>query len=747
MRFLIKILLSTILFCAVTALVHAQKPMQYVKLGDEAADLGRWDEAYSYYEQAFLLDSTDFKTAYKFAEAARNTKDYELALRLYDRNYEKDNGKLEPDALYWMAHLQKMTGRYEDAQRNFKKYLKKHKSSGSKALLKRADQEVKSALWAMNYKPRADELTAKKSQGINSDQSEIAPFRKEGTLYFSSSGYAEMGEGWKLMKADMDDHKPQKIKAALTSDGIKLQMADLFVQGNDVYFCSNNGEQTNLYCGLWQGDEITNCKALDMINQSGSNSTMPSVVEINGEIYLFFASDREGGEGGYDIWISVLQNNDFQKPKNAGRKINTYGDELTPFYHNGILYFSSDWIEGFGGQDIFMAKGGPVDFQVATNIGPPFNSSYNDIFYFKESRKGLDYFSSNRPDSDSLARKSTCCNDIYEVRRSIDLDSAHKELDSAAASSKNSFASLEELNFVLPVRLYFHNDEPGPKSWDTTTVVSYLESYESYLKLIPEYKTENARNLSGTKAEEAETLIADFFELKVNKGLDDLKMFSDLLLIELEKGNSIEVRVRGFASPRARTDYNLNLTKRRTASLVNYFQQDKSGAFEPYINGTAPNGAMLTFQLLPFGENKSDKSVSDDLADVKNSVYSRSAALERKIEVQSAVVLPTQTKPAIVPLKLNEDYFNFGKIDKNKIVHHDFILTNNGSTPMVIDSAIASCGCTEPKLAKSIILPGESVTMDVGFDPFGKKGKEQKTITLYIAGQEPRVITIEADIE
>jgi hypothetical protein len=60
MRFLIKILLSAILFCAMTALVHAQKPMQYVKLGDEAADLGRWDEAYSYYEQAFLLDSTAF---------------------------------------------------------------------------------------------------------------------------------------------------------------------------------------------------------------------------------------------------------------------------------------------------------------------------------------------------------------------------------------------------------------------------------------------------------------------------------------------------------------------------------------------------------------------------------------------------------------------------------------------------------------------------------------------------------------
>ncbi len=747
MRFLIKILLSGLLFGAMAVVAAAQKPMQYVRLGDEAAELGHWDEAYSYYEQAYLLDSTDFETSYKFAEAARNTKDYELALRIYSRNYAKDNGKLEPDALYWMAYLQKTTGHYEDAQRNFKKYLKKHKSSGSKDLLKRADHEVKSALWAMNYKPRTDELKAKKSAGINSDQSEIAPFRKEGILYYSSSGFPEMGEGWKLMKAAMDDHKPQKIKANLTSDGMKLQMADLFVLGNDVYFCSNNGEQTKLYRGEWKGEEIINCTELDVLNESGSNSTMPCVAEIKGTIYLIFASDREGGEGGYDIWISESQNGTFQKPKNAGRKINTYGDELTPFYHDGILYFSSDWIEGFGGQDIFMAKGGPVDFQVATNLGPPFNSSYNDIFYFKETRKGLDYFSSNRPESDSLANKTTCCNDIYEVRRGIDLDSAQMELDSAAVSSRTSFATLEELNLVLPVRLYFHNDEPGPKSWDTTTVVSYLESYESYLKLIPEYKTENAHNLSGEKAEEAEILILDFFELKVNKGLEDLKMFSDLLLVELEKGNSIEVRVRGFASPRARTDYNLNLTKRRTASLVNYFQQDKGGAFTPYMNGTAPNGAMLTFQLLPFGENKSDKSVSDDLADLKNSVYSRSAALERKIEVQSAVVSTAQTKPAIAPVKLNEDFFNFGKIDKYKVVHHDFILTNDGNTPMVIDSAVASCGCTEPRLTKSVILPGESVTMDVGFDPFGKKGKEQKTVTIYIAGQEPRVITIEADIE
>ena len=57
---------------------------------------------------------------------------------------------------------------------------------------------------------------------------------------------------------------------------------------------------------------------------------------------MYFVSDREGGFGGLDIWLSVIDNDgNFGVPINAGSKINTPANEITPFYnkHDKMLYF------------------------------------------------------------------------------------------------------------------------------------------------------------------------------------------------------------------------------------------------------------------------------------------------------------------------------------------------------------------------------------------------------------------------
>ena len=75
-------------------------------------------------------------------------------------------------------------------------------------------------------------------------------------------------------------------------------------------------------------------------------------------------------------------------------------------------------------------------------------------------------------------------------------------------------------------------------------------------------------------------------------------------------------------------DYNINLSLRRIASVINLINNYENGSLKKHLK----NG-RLKIITLPFGENKSDKNVSDNPTDRKNSVYSKEAMLERKIEI------------------------------------------------------------------------------------------------------------------
>jgi outer membrane protein OmpA-like peptidoglycan-associated protein len=97
---------------------------------------------------------------------------------------------------------------------------------------------------------------------------------------------------------------------------------------------------------------------------------------------LYFVSDRPGGYGGLDIWVSHFAFGLWQLPRNLGPEINTAGNETAPFIStdNSTLYFASDGHSGFGGSDIFMSKKG-IDtiWSPAVNLGAPINSSFDEI--------------------------------------------------------------------------------------------------------------------------------------------------------------------------------------------------------------------------------------------------------------------------------------------------------------------------------------------------------------------------------
>ena len=96
----------------------------------------------------------------------------------------------------------------------------------------------------------------------------------------------------------------------------------------------------------------------------------------------------------------------------------------------------------------------------------------------------------------------------------------------------------------------------------------------------------------------------------------------------LETEQQIELQIKGFASPLFTSDYNINLSKRRISSLLNYMHEFQNGSITQYLKNE-----QLVITELPFGESVANKKVSDNPRNKKLSVYSVEAAMERKIEI------------------------------------------------------------------------------------------------------------------
>jgi outer membrane protein OmpA-like peptidoglycan-associated protein len=114
---------------------------------------------------------------------------------------------------------------------------------------------------------------------------------------------------------------------------------------------------------------------------------------------LYFKSDMPGGVGGSDLFFREIHSNgSFGEAINLGTKINTFGNEMTPYVaKDGSLFFSSDTHPGFGGFDLFVAFPTTFGFDYVSNLGYPINGPYDDLGIALNSSGTFAFFSSNRP--------------------------------------------------------------------------------------------------------------------------------------------------------------------------------------------------------------------------------------------------------------------------------------------------------------------------------------------------------------
>jgi len=117
------------------------------------------------------------------------------------------------------------------------------------------------------------------------------------------------------------------------------------------------------------------------------------------DLTMYFTAEMYGGKGGKDIWRveRTSKSGDWGKPINMGDQINTKGNEMYPYIReDGRLYFSSDYLPGIGGLDIFVATPKGEDLWEVQNMKYPINSAQDDFSIVFKGNKEEGMFSSTR---------------------------------------------------------------------------------------------------------------------------------------------------------------------------------------------------------------------------------------------------------------------------------------------------------------------------------------------------------------
>jgi len=135
---------------------------------------------------------------------------------------------------------------------------------------------------------------------------------------------------------------------------------------------------------------------------------------------IYFSSNLPGSIGGLDIFYVNYDSTSkkWSAPINAGDIINSLGDERAPFLFEDKLYFSSNGLGGLGGYDVFISDNGDNGFSKPLNLGIPFNSSADDLFYFYDSKSQFEYVTSDRDGgvgSDDIYRIETKFNSETKI--------------------------------------------------------------------------------------------------------------------------------------------------------------------------------------------------------------------------------------------------------------------------------------------------------------------------------------------
>ena len=385
------------------------------------------------------------KQANKFFEAEK----YEEALELYDQvknindnknllfkrgiaNYyskkpddavrdftmAKGIGYEDNDIYLYAAKALHSRGSYQDAVQFYKNYLRYIDDKEQESLI---IEDIKRCMFAYNNKFN-DQLAFVENLGssVNTAFDEIHPVQSptsQNKYYFSSNRTGSNGglrnkSGYKdeiygkysadMYAVELNDGNWTSVSAFHPIlNGPKNDIIQGFnPNGSVLYFIkTQDGSAGEIYADTFSIDKdpesFPKLLRSPIISELGDKD-----IQIFNNNTMLFSSKRAGGFGGYDLYVTHFENNNWTTPINLGAEINTVFDEVSPFLSKSgsKLFFSSDRLEGFGGFDIFESNFRPesATWEGTKNVGTPINSPMNDK-YFSLSFDGMTaIFSSDR---------------------------------------------------------------------------------------------------------------------------------------------------------------------------------------------------------------------------------------------------------------------------------------------------------------------------------------------------------------
>jgi outer membrane protein OmpA-like peptidoglycan-associated protein len=327
---------------------------------------------------------------------------------------------------------------------------------------------------------------------------------------------------------------------------------------------------------------------------------------------LYFASSRFGGFGGIDLYVAHMQpNGQWSEPQNLGPQINTAGDETEPFIHadNQTLYFASNGLPGYGGEDLFfIRKDSAGKWGQPQNLGYPINTVNNDgtlciaadgsTTYFasdrSDSKGGLDIYSFEMRPGMRPAKTLWIKGKVFDKKTEKGLPSAVELIDLATKQVLSKVQTDETGNYLITLPVgkdyAFNVARKGYLFYSDNFSLKQKASDSTYEKNIP---------LQPIEVSAAVVLNNIFFDY--NKF--DLKPESQVELdqvVQLLKDNpTVKIEIAGHTDNIGSDADNLKLSQNRAKAVV------------VYLNNKGITGGRLSYKgfgaAQPVADNKTEE--------------------------------------------------------------------------------------------------------------------------------------------
>ncbi|MCC6817082.1 MAG: OmpA family protein [Saprospiraceae bacterium] len=580
---------------------NSNTPVKLNKAGEEQIAIGQYYNALDLFEKSYK-ELKDKNVAIQIAKTHFLLRDYNKSATWYSRilNRDKKNEFFENRVAYGRAL--KMNGQSTEAASEFNSYIA---TGVDESLKDQARMELAGIAMMETMKDNPSIIIKNIGNNVNNSESQSSPVLEGNELYYGSltdkslkkdskddgvhyaklfsSSYSE-GKGYE---------KGVELPEEINREGYHTTNSSISMDGTIMFFTRTLSEG-----GLSSESKIYACSKTasgwsPAIEVNGVNGDYLATHPIEGELYgskvLFFTSNMQGGKGGMDLYYATkIGEIDYSAPVNLS-SINTAGDEITPYYLDGILYFSSDGRPGLGGLDIYSTRWNGSEWSEPMNMGIPFNTC-TDEFSYKIGKDGdRGFLVSNRPDPESKSLKSkTCCDDIYLVnKRKLVIELIAIVKDTMGKSLKGASVQLITMNADGESDVQTKTNNEGNR------ISSVLDKDKAYKVVVtkdgyfPQEISLNTVGIDKDQTIEKEFILralpaeSEFEIISINEPirlnniyykLDDDKILPDAvkdlqILIDLmTKYPDMVIELRSHTDSRADDAYNQKLSERRASS-------------------------------------------------------------------------------------------------------------------------------------------------------------------------------------